>query len=32
MNSQKILINLLKKNRIDFPVVIKPTNEGSRLA
>tara|TARA_B100002051_G_scaffold239067_1_gene242085 strand:- start:335 stop:1273 length:939 start_codon:yes stop_codon:yes gene_type:complete len=27
----KILISLLKKNRIDFPVVIKPTNEGSSI-
>ena len=27
----KIIISLLKKNRIDFPVVIKPTNEGSSI-
>ena len=29
--TKKILINLLKKNRINFPVVIKPTNEGSSI-
>ena len=30
-NRKKTLIKLIKKNKINFPIVVKPTNEGSSI-